>query len=192
MTSRRLPAPPCRLPAGPGDSIESRSQPPARGARFAVYARDAPRLALDHATSPPHPRKGVIAALQIVASCAAVDSSCQKELPLSAIPRTPTAPPATSPNDPRYFDPRDIETELRRTFQICHECRMCVGYCGSFPELFARIDRAIDSGAAVGAEKLDDTDIKAVADQCWQCKLCFIKCPYTADDQAPDSLIFRA
>ena len=30
------------------------------------------------------------------------------------------------PNDPRYWEPRDLEHELRRTFQICHECRMCV------------------------------------------------------------------
>jgi glycerol-3-phosphate dehydrogenase subunit C len=102
----------------------------------------------------------------------------------------PPAPPATTPNDPRYFDPRDLEAELRRTFQICHECRMCVGYCGSFPDLFARIDRAVDSGAAVGAERLDDSDIKAVADQCWQCKLCYVKCPYTADDQAAELLDF--
>ena len=60
----------------------------------------------------------------------------------------------------RYFEPRDLEAELRRAFQICHECRMCVGYCGSFPELFNRIDKAIDSGAAEGAETIDNADIK--------------------------------
>lgn len=109
---------------------------------------------------------------------------------MSVIPRHPQRPPATSPHDERYFDPRDLEQELRRAFQICHECRMCVNYCGSFPELFNRIDAAIESGAAEGAEKIDDHDIKAVGDQCWQCKLCYIKCPYTPDEQAQEMLDF--
>ena len=67
---------------------------------------------------------------------------------------------------------------------------MCVSYCGSFPELFKRIDRDVDAGAAEGAEKLDDFDVKAVADQCWQCKLCYIKCPYTPDEGAAELLDF--
>jgi glycerol-3-phosphate dehydrogenase subunit C len=107
---------------------------------------------------------------------------------VSVIPRAPAAPPATSPHDPRYHDARDLEAELRRTFQICHECRMCVNYCGSFPTLFKRIDDAIDAGRAVGAEAIDDADIKAVADECWQCKLCYIKCPYTADEGSHELL----
>lgn len=106
---------------------------------------------------------------------------------MSEIPRAPATPPAYSPHDPRYHDPRDLEAELRRTFQICHECRMCVNYCGSFPELFTRIDEAIDAGAT-GAETLNDADIEAVADECWQCKLCYIKCPYTPDEGAPELL----
>src|SRR5580658_4284692 len=106
------------------------------------------------------------------------------------IPRTPAQPPATSPHDPRYFDSRDLEAELRRTFQVCHECRMCVSYCGSFPELFKRIDHEVDAGRAVGAEAIDDAGIRAVADECWQCKLCYIKCPYTADEGAIEQLDF--
>ncbi len=109
---------------------------------------------------------------------------------MSELSRTPAAPPAKSPSDPRYYDPRDLEHELRRAFQICHECRMCVGYCGSFPELFARVDRDIDAGRAEGAERLDDADFKAVVDECWQCKLCFIKCPYTEDEGAKELLDF--
>lgn len=109
---------------------------------------------------------------------------------MSVIPRAPVRPPATSPNDDRYYDPRDLEVELRRTFQVCHECRMCVTYCGSFPELFRRVDRDIESGAAEGAEALTYDDFKAVGDECWQCKLCFIKCPYTADDGAHELLDF--
>jgi glycerol-3-phosphate dehydrogenase subunit C len=109
---------------------------------------------------------------------------------MSKIPRTPKIPPAKVPADPRYFEPRDLEAELLRTFQICHECRMCVGYCGSFPELFRRIDRDIDSGKSEGAEHLDAADIHAVAEECWQCKLCYIKCPYTEDDGATELLDF--
>lgn len=107
---------------------------------------------------------------------------------MSVIRRVPDAPPATSPIDARYYDPRDLEAELRRTFQVCHECRMCVGYCGSFPSLFARVDRDIEGGVAEGAEALNYDDFKAVGDECWQCKLCYIKCPYTADEGAPELL----
>lgn len=109
---------------------------------------------------------------------------------MSKIARTPTTPPATSPSDPRYYDERDLEGELRRTSQICHECRMCVGYCKSFPELFQRVDRDIDKGRAEGAEALDATDFKVVMDECWQCKLCYVKCPYTKDDDATELLDF--
>ncbi|MFO0548951.1 MAG: heterodisulfide reductase-related iron-sulfur binding cluster [Polyangiaceae bacterium] len=109
---------------------------------------------------------------------------------MSKIPRKPSEAPATGPVDPRYFDERDLESELRRTFQICHECRMCVGYCGSFPELFKRVDRDIESGRAEGAELLAAADFKVVVDECWQCKLCFVKCPYTKDDGASELLDF--
>ncbi len=109
---------------------------------------------------------------------------------MSVIPRRPSSPPAVSPHDPRYYDPRDLESELRRTFQVCHECRMCVGYCGSFPLLFKHVDAAIDSGRAEGAETIDDAAIEAVSDECWQCKLCYIKCPYTPDEGASELLDF--
>jgi glycerol-3-phosphate dehydrogenase subunit C len=109
---------------------------------------------------------------------------------VSVIPRAPAQPPAHSPHDPRYYEPRDLEAELRRAFQICHECRMCVNYCGSFPQMFARIDRDIEAGAAEGAEKLDDADMRAIADECWQCKLCYIKCPYTEDEGASELVDF--
>lgn len=101
--------------------------------------------------------------------------------PMSAIPPVPEKPPAKGPLDPRYQDPRDLEQELRRVFEICHNCRMCVGYCGAFPELFARVDRDIDRGC-LGAEALTAEDFAAVGDRCWQCKVCYIKCPYTEDE----------
>jgi glycerol-3-phosphate dehydrogenase subunit C len=106
------------------------------------------------------------------------------------LPRRPDRPPAYDPNEPRYWDARDLETELRRTFQICADCRMCVTYCGSFPILFEAVDRDVDSGRAHGAEKVGAETFARVADHCWQCKLCFIKCPYTADEGAPELLDF--
>jgi glycerol-3-phosphate dehydrogenase subunit C len=109
---------------------------------------------------------------------------------LKEIARAPARPPATSPSDDRYWDERDLEAELRRTFQVCHECRMCVNYCGSFPELFARVDRDIEAGKALGAEALDDGDMREVVDRCWQCKVCYIKCPYTPDEGASELLDF--
>ncbi len=104
--------------------------------------------------------------------------------------RTPVIEPAYNPNDERYWDPRDLEQELLRTFQVCHECRMCVTYCGSFPILFKAIDREIDGGRAEGSERVDAETVHAVTDHCWQCKLCYIKCPYTPDEGAHELLDF--
>jgi len=109
---------------------------------------------------------------------------------MSLISRRPPSPPALGPGDPRYFDAADLEAEAKRVFQVCHECRMCVNYCGSFPALFAAVDRDIEAGRAEGAEKITPADRSLVTDLCWQCKLCYIKCPYTADEGAAELLDF--
>ncbi|MBI2390432.1 MAG: 4Fe-4S dicluster domain-containing protein [Deltaproteobacteria bacterium] len=101
---------------------------------------------------------------------------------MSAIDPTPKRPPAYSPNDARFWDEADLDQEIHRIFDICHSCRMCLAYCPSFPDLFARVDGYIGKGKAVGAEKLDTADIASVVDNCFQCKLCYIKCPYTDDE----------
>jgi glycerol-3-phosphate dehydrogenase subunit C len=101
---------------------------------------------------------------------------------VSKIQLLPAQPPATDPNDERYWDARDLEGEMRRTFEICHGCRMCVGYCGTFPDVFARVDRDIEKRGASGAELLDDAAFASATELCWQCKLCYIKCPYTRDE----------
>jgi len=62
---------------------------------------------------------------------------------MSKIHPVPSEPPEFNPNEPRYWDARDLEVEMRRVFEICHNCRMCVGYCGTFPDVFARVDREI-------------------------------------------------
>ena len=100
---------------------------------------------------------------------------------MSVISRRPAASHAASPDDPRYWNASDLEAEARRLFQICHECRMCVGYCGSFPAVLSAVDRDIESNRAEGAEKTTPADLRLASDLCWQCKLCYIKCPYTAD-----------
>jgi glycerol-3-phosphate dehydrogenase subunit C len=67
---------------------------------------------------------------------------------------------------------------------------MCVGYCGSFPLLFGAVDREVEAGRAQSAETVSAETIREVSDHCWQCKLCFIKCPYTADEGAYELLDF--
>jgi len=107
------------------------------------------------------------------------------DLPLPSamkIDPVPPAPPANDFRSERFWDPRDLEHEMRRVFEICHGCRMCVNYCGSFPDMFSRVDRDIEKNGTVGAEALTAEDLTSVTDLCWQCKLCYIKCPYTADE----------
>jgi glycerol-3-phosphate dehydrogenase subunit C len=102
---------------------------------------------------------------------------------VSRVSPKPARPPATDPNDARFWDERDLEDELRRVFEICHSCRMCVNFCGSFPDLFARVDRDIEGKAAHGAELLGVADFTSVTDLCWQCKMCYVECPYTPDQK---------
>lgn len=67
---------------------------------------------------------------------------------------------------------------------------MCVTYCGSFPLLFDDIDAEIGADRAEGAETVGAETFANVSDHCWQCKLCYIKCPYTADEGAYELLDF--
>jgi glycerol-3-phosphate dehydrogenase subunit C len=67
---------------------------------------------------------------------------------------------------------------------------MCVGYCGTFPSVFDAVDRDIDRGRSEGAENLVAEDFSRASDLCWQCKLCYIKCPYTEDEGATELVDF--
>jgi len=104
--------------------------------------------------------------------------------------RIPAQHPEWDPNASRYWDANDLAAEVQRTFHICADCRMCVTYCGSFPILFAAVDREVESGRAHSVETLAPEVLEMVSDHCWQCKLCFIKCPYTADEGAAELLDF--
>jgi len=94
--------------------------------------------------------------------------------------------PAYDPTDTRYYDEKDLRAESERIFSLCADCRMCVKFCGSFPKLFNAIDDYCVEGkyADVDTKKLKAEDVRAVVDDCFQCKLCYIKCPYTPGDHA--------
>src|SRR6185436_19388820 len=92
--------------------------------------------------------------------------------------------PAYNPTDPRYYDQKDLRTEVERIFSLCADCRMCVKYCGSFPTMFDAVDDYCTEGkyAEVDTKKLKTEDVHQIVDLCFQCKLCYIKCPYTPGD----------
>jgi len=92
--------------------------------------------------------------------------------------------PAYDPIDPRYYDVKDLRAEAERIFGLCADCRLCVKLCGSFPKLFDAIDDYCTEGkySEVDTKKLKTEDVKQVVDMCFQCKLCYIKCPYTPGD----------
>ena len=92
--------------------------------------------------------------------------------------------PAYDPTDNRYFDEKDLRSEVERIFSLCADCRLCVKFCGSFPRMFGCIDTYCteEKYAEVDTKKLKTEDVKQVVDLCFQCKLCYIKCPYTPGD----------
>jgi Fe-S oxidoreductase len=78
-------------------------------------------------------------------------------------------------SDPRYWDEGLLKEEVERAFEICHGCRMCFKYCDTFPGLFSLIDnRHHGDVRALTREERD-----GVMDDCFQCKLCEVQCPYT-------------
>ncbi|MEX0803614.1 MAG: anaerobic glycerol-3-phosphate dehydrogenase subunit C [Candidatus Binatia bacterium] len=92
--------------------------------------------------------------------------------------------PAYDPTDSRYYDEKDLRSEVERIFSLCADCRMCVNLCGSFPKMFDAIDDYCTEGkySEVDTQKVKTEDVKQIVDLCFQCKLCYIKCPYTPGD----------
>jgi Fe-S oxidoreductase len=84
------------------------------------------------------------------------------------------------PLDPTYFDSADARAERDRTFQICSDCRICVRFCPSFKDLFKMIDEKED---ASDVSVLTDDQHEVVVDECYQCKLCYVACPYTPGNE---------
>lgn len=90
----------------------------------------------------------------------------------------PTPGLSYDPQDPTYWSEDALKQEMTRVFEVCHGCRMCFKYCDSFPSLFSFIDDRHDGDVL----KLTDGEIATVMDQCFQCKLCEVQCPYTPRD----------
>ena len=85
------------------------------------------------------------------------------------------------PLDASYYDDDAARAERDRTFQICSDCRICVKLCPSFKDLFRMIDERDDGARDVSF--LSDAQHRQVVDECYQCKLCYVVCPYTPDQQ---------
>src|SRR5260370_39297564 len=81
------------------------------------------------------------------------------------------------PRDTSYAEPSDARAERDRTFQICSDCRICVRFCPSFKDLLRMIDEREDGARDVTF--LTEIQHTQVVDECYQCKLCFVICPYT-------------
>ena len=78
-------------------------------------------------------------------------------------------------NHPDFLDPKKLDNEMRRVFDICHGCRRCFNLCDSFPKLFDMIDESKDEDV----ESLKSEQFKPVVDACTLCDMCFMtKCPY--------------
>ena len=77
--------------------------------------------------------------------------------------------------EPSFYDPRALEQELERVFDICHGCRRCFSLCQAFPTLFD----AIDAAPTGELESVDKRVYWKVVDHCYLCDMCYMtKCPY--------------
>jgi glycerol-3-phosphate dehydrogenase subunit C len=79
------------------------------------------------------------------------------------------------PFHPDYLDEADVRGEMTRVYDVCSGCGLCVDLCASFPSLFEMIDRHDEPEAG----RLTPAQQDRVVDECFQCKLCYLNCPYT-------------
>ncbi len=100
----------------------------------------------------------------------------QDTTPGDRISYHPTSGHTYDPSDPMYWDEAALKGEVERIFEVCHGCRMCFKYCDSFPNLFAMIDDEKHQG---DVRALTTGERDSVIDDCFQCKLCEVQCPYT-------------
>ncbi len=91
---------------------------------------------------------------------------------------SPTDGLTYDPSEPKYWDPDALQAEITRTFEICHGCRMCFKFCDSFPRLFDLLDTHYDGDV----RQVNARDTEQIMDDCFQCKLCEVQCPYTVRD----------
>ena len=73
-----------------------------------------------------------------------------------------------------YWDEAALDRDLKKAFDVCNGCRLCHNLCPSFPALFRFVEALDDE-----VEQLTRSQMEAVAEECFQCKICALKCPYT-------------
>ncbi|MEC8100481.1 MAG: heterodisulfide reductase-related iron-sulfur binding cluster [Pseudomonadota bacterium] len=74
-----------------------------------------------------------------------------------------------------FWDSKDLDSELRRQFDVCHSCRRCFNLCDSFPKLFD----LIDDSQSMELDTVSSKDFGDVVDACTLCDMCFmVSCPY--------------
>ena len=98
----------------------------------------------------------------------------------------PTDGLSYDPEDEKYWDQAGLDKEVSRVFEVCHGCRMCFKYCDAFPHLFEFIDKNHDGKVPA----VTRAETAQVMDDCFQCKLCEVQCPYTPRDGHPFLLDF--
>jgi Fe-S oxidoreductase len=86
----------------------------------------------------------------------------------------PTDGLSYNPNESLFWDRNALQKELTRVFEVCHGCRLCFKFCPSFPTLFKAVDAADGNVRAVTAATTNQ-----IVDECFQCQLCNVNCPYT-------------
>jgi len=100
----------------------------------------------------------------------------------------PTDGLSYDPGEPKYWNGEALDKEIRRTFEICHGCRLCFKYCDSFPNLFSLLDQNYDGDV----RRINAADTAHIMNACFQCKLCEVQCPYTERDNHEFKLDFPA
>jgi len=73
-----------------------------------------------------------------------------------------------------YWDEARLDQDLKKAFDVCNGCRLCHDLCPSFPALFRFVEGVDDD-----VERLTRDQMETVAEECFQCKICALKCPYT-------------
>jgi len=101
--------------------------------------------------------------------------------------QAPTEGLSYDPNEPVYWEEPGLKKELDRIFDICIGCRLCFNLCGSFKTLFDAVD---SPGVDGDLSKVGKETYGAIVEECFQCKLCHVKCPYTPEDGHPFQLDF--
>ncbi len=83
------------------------------------------------------------------------------------------------PHHPMYLDEAQTRTALAQAFDVCNGCRKCVDLCPSFPAMF----RYASQGGTSDAGQMTPAQQDHVIDECFQCKLCVVGCPYGPGQQ---------